>query len=501
MPRYRDAVESLQRAKRDVELTARDLGDVGPFANAAPEALAAELAECRLRLEQAEKLTKEIVEIQTLVRRAKEKSDLETALAQQSKAQDDLAAQRETDCDAVAGELLSDFLDEQQRDLQQPAVLERARLLFGRVTHGRYRLDISRAGEGEPAFRAVETASQRVLPLEQLSGGTRLQLQFAVRLAFLETQETQWKLPLVLDETLGNSDEARADQIIDAAIEICREGRQIFYLTAQHDEVSKWRRRLRECRDIRWKHIDLAEVRNFSAVERVPVVDYDAPPPIEVTPPDGEDWLSYGKLLRIPAPDAYGKPEELHLWYLVDDVQLLYRLLKQDINLWGQLRELVALGALPIDCVDFQPGSTALRRAEARAELLETVFRCWRVGRGKPVDRAVLEASGAIGDRFLLEVVQLAKELRHDARELLAALVEGKVPRFQQRNREKLQQYFAENGYFDESEPLSSDAVKERARIEAFANLDAGLIDRFTIDVLVDQVYGTPESVDSIGYA
>ena len=152
LPRYRDAVESLQRAKRDVELTARDLGDVGPFANAAPEALAAELAECRLRLEQAEKLTKEIVEIQTLVRRAKEKSDLETALAQQSKAQDDLAAQRETDCDAVAGELLSDFLDEQQRDLQQPAVLERARLLFGRVTHGRYRLDISRAGEGEPAF-------------------------------------------------------------------------------------------------------------------------------------------------------------------------------------------------------------------------------------------------------------------------------------------------------------------------------------------------------------
>ena len=420
LPRYRDAVESLQRAKRDVELTARDLGDVGPFANAAPEALAAELAECRLRLEQAEKLTKEIVEIQTLVRRAKEKSDLETALAQQSKAQDDLAAQRETDCDAVAGELLSDFLDEQQRDLQQPAVLERARLLFGRVTHGRYRLDISRAGEGEPAFCAVETASQRVLPLEQLSGGTRLQLQFAVRLAFLETQETQWKLPLVLDETLGNSDEARADQIIDAAIEICREGRQIFYLTAQHDEVSKWRRRLRECRDIRWKHIDLAEVRNFSAVERVPVVDYDATPDRSHAP----GWRRLAQLRQIaayPRADAYGKPEELHLWYLVDDVQLLYRLLKQDINLWGQLRELVALGALPIDCVDFQPGSTALRRAEARAELLETVFRCWRVGRGKPVDRAVLEASGAIGDRFLLEVVQLAKELRHDARELLAA--------------------------------------------------------------------------------
>ena len=258
--------------------------------------------------------------------------------------------------------------------------------LFGRITHGRYRLETSRAGEGKPAFRAIETAGLRVLPLDQLSGGTRLQLLFAVRLAFLEMQESQWKLPLVLDETLGNSDEGRAEQIIDAAIEICRQGRQVFYFTAQHDEVSKWRRRLKDCSDIRWKHIDLAELRNFSALERVPNIDYAAPPPLEVADPEGDDWPEYGKRLRVAMPNAYGKPEELHLWYMIDDVPLLYRLLKGGINLWGQLRELVALDSLPSDCKELAPRSPALLRAEARAGLLEMVFRYlahwpWKTGR------------------------------------------------------------------------------------------------------------------------
>jgi hypothetical protein len=499
LPRYREAEESLQRSRLDFELKARELGDVTPFEAAGPEAVRAELAECRERTARTEDVHRQIIEIQTLVQKAKQKSDLEEALAGHARAQGDLGAQREADCDAVAGDLLCDLLDAEQREFEQPAVLERARHLFGRITHGRYRLDVSAAGEGEPAFHAVETARSRVLPLDQLSGGTRLQLLFAVRLAFLEMQESQWKLPIVLDETLGNSDEARAEQIIDAAIEICRQGRQIFYLTAQHDEVSKWRRRLKSCPDIRWKDLDLAEVRNFSAVERVPVVDYEPLPPVEVLQPDGEDWLSYGKLLKVPMPDASTRPEELHLWYMVDDVQLLYRLLKQDINLWGQLRELVSLNALPADCVDFKPGSATLLRAEARADLLATAFRYWRIGRGKPVDRSVLEASGAIGDRFLPEVSQLAKDLGGDARRLLEALSEGRVPRFLQRNREKLQQYLAENDYLDENEPVPVETVKQRARIEAFANSDCGLIDPFTIDVLIDLVYRT--SSNSVGYA
>jgi hypothetical protein len=81
----------------------------------------------------------------------------------------------------------------------------------------------------------------------------------------------------------------------------------------------------------------------------------------------------------------------------------------------------------------------------------------------------------------------------------LEALSEGRVPRFLQRNREKLQQYLAENDYLDENEPIPVETVKQRARIEAFANRDDGLIDAFTIDVLIDLVYRT--SSNSVGYA
>ena len=61
----------------------------------------------------------------------------------------------------------------------------------------------------------------------------------AVRVAFLEQDESA-RLPLLLDETLGTSDDGRAGAIIDSVIEIAREGRQVFYFTAQHDEVGKW---------------------------------------------------------------------------------------------------------------------------------------------------------------------------------------------------------------------------------------------------------------------
>ena len=385
---------------------------------------------------------------------------------------------------------MCDLLDEEQRELQQPAVLERARHLFGRITHGRYRLDIARAGEGEPAFRAVETARARVLPLDQLSGGTRLQLLFAVRLAFLEMQEGQWKLPIVLDETLGNSDEARAEQIIDAAIEICRQGRQVFYLTAQHDEVSKWRRRLRNCPDVRWKHVDLAEVRNFSAVERVPIVDYQAPPPVEVVPPDGQDWLGYGKLLGVPMLDGDARPEELHLWYVVDDVQLLYRLLNQDINLWGQLRELVSLAR----CRRTVANSRPVRR---RCGVPRPAPDCWRpscaTGGSAEENRSTepsskgpapsMSGSCRRSRNWPKNVHRMpAKSSRH--------LRKGKSPDSCSATARNCSSTWPNTSIWMKTNRYPSTPYGSGHEWRACAAIDGGLIDLFTIDVLINLVCG-----------
>src|SRR5262249_28724475 len=119
LPAFQQALEALKRARRDVELTARDLGDATAYEKLGAVGVTAELADCRERAGRAEELHREIISIQTNIQNAKQTSDLEAALAGQEKAAGDLAAQREADCDASAGDLLCDLLDEQQRELQQ----------------------------------------------------------------------------------------------------------------------------------------------------------------------------------------------------------------------------------------------------------------------------------------------------------------------------------------------------------------------------------------------
>jgi uncharacterized protein YhaN len=73
-----------------------------------------------------------------------------------------------------------------------------------------------------------------------LSTGTKIQLMMAVRLAFIEESEQGVMLPILADELLANSDDERSAAMIGALCEISRAGRQVFYFTAQEDEVQRW---------------------------------------------------------------------------------------------------------------------------------------------------------------------------------------------------------------------------------------------------------------------
>ena len=72
-------------------------------------------------------------------------------------------------------------------------------------------------------------------------------------------------------------------------------------------------------------------------------------------------------------------------------------------------------------------------------------------------------------------------------------LADGRVPRFQQRAREKLQQYLVENGFLDENDPLPLETVKQRVRIEAFHLFDQGLVELSLLDLLIEMVSQTSE--------
>ena len=479
--KYDKVADELRLSEHNRDLLEAALSDRPELLTLDLEELETRRQQCRTAAARLERINQEIGGIEEAIDSARHSTDMEARLAGLEEAADALRAQRALDYDALVGSVLADFVIEHQQE-ELPGVLKRARSLFARITHGRYELHVHQADP--PEFRAFDTSRNDGLALDELSSGTRLQLLLAVRVAFVEQQEQGIKVPLVLDETLGNSDERRAREIIDAVIEICRDGRQVFYFTAQHDEVGKWRELLRRCEDVPSRLIDLAELRQFSEAERVPPIRFDRPEPSPVPRPDGLEWSEYGRRLKVPAIDPHDEVGNLHLWYLIEDVDLLHRLLEAGINRWGQLQTLASYGHVAMVRRD----SKAYRQAEAAARVIETAVGLWRIGRGEPIDRAALDESGAVSDTYLDRVDELAEQVGRHAERLLEGLEQGEVRGFRTDKREALAEYLANNGYLAEEDPLLPEEIHDRTRVQHFEELDQGLLRRARVARLVDCV-------------
>ena len=440
--------------------------------------------------DQQQALNKQVVEIETRISEAKKRTDLEAALAFQQQFEDQLRNRRDEDYEAVVGNVLAEYLTKQERGTERSQVFRRAAELFVEITHGRYKLLVD--DTDPPAFRALDTDRQAGLALDELSSGTRVHLLLAVRVAFVEQHESQWRLPLIFDETLANSDEQRAESIIDAAVELCRAGRQIFYLTAQHDEVEKWLAILNRYDDVPYRLFDLAEIRGFSETEHVPPMELPVRAEIEIPKPDGSDWRNYGRKLAVPAIDRRHRISGVHLWHLIDDVDALYRLLRNGVNRWGQLQTLVEYGQ-----VDWLAEDSAIyQRSTAAANVLHHAVEYWRVGRGKPIGREVLIRSGCVSARFIESVVERVEALKGDARALIAALEGGDVKGFRDNKRQELAEYLQSEGFLDERVVLTSQQVLEQVLTVAFDLMDHGLLDLRRVEELVYLVLRNDENSD-----
>ena len=483
LARIRPEYDEAERKCRDADAVFRSaeaaLADRPDLIERSAETLATREAECRQSAERLETIGEEIGKIEEAIATAKQSTDLEKILAHQEQCAEALKRERDRDHDAVAGHVLADFVARQQRDTEQPGILRRARELFTKITRGRYELHVHESDRAE--FRALETSRREGLGLDELSSGTRLQLLLAVRVAYVERQEQGIKVPLILDETLGNSDEQRAEQIIDAVIEICREGRQVFYFTAQQDELNKWRTMRRHGADVAYHEVDLAEVRQFSHTERMPPMDFEPPKTPRVPSPDGLDWLAYGRRLAVGPIDPNGQIGEVHLWYLIDDPATLHHLLKNGVNRWGQFQSLVSLGSMD----EIDSNSTTYRQAEASAGILEEALKAWRVGRGAPVDRSVLTESGAVSPSFIDRLTELAAEVSGDAKAILAALEDGLAKGFRTDKRNALGEYLATAGHLDQRPLLSEEEIRERVRAVMFSALEKELVGRERFEQLV----------------
>jgi hypothetical protein len=446
---------------------------------AGPDAELAELGLERLvsaRLEAATaaeelgEIRREIGMIESRLAEARRRHDAEAAIAAADRARDQLRDLRDADATAMVGSSLVEFLQKTTRDQHRPAVFHLARDLFGRITSGRYRLDFD--SDDPPAFRAYDNSTGIGHSLDELSSATRVQLLLAVRIAFIEELETGARLPLLFDETLGNSDDQRAAAIIAATCTLAADGRQIFYFTAQPDEVEKWRTILAENSESSASFIDLAELRRIAAYREIPRISRQVGTLIPPAPA-GLGHQEYGELLLVPPIDLTSDLGATHLWYLIEDPEALHQLLRLGVETWGALEFI----AQQKTTAPFGLDDITIARISAAARALQTALDLARIGQSRTVDREVLLESGAITNTFIDRVDDLSRAANGEPAILLDEL--ERLPRFRADSREALRTFLEDRGYLDYREPIEPALIRLRTIDVVMNEIQQGLI---TID-------------------
>ncbi len=422
-----------------------------------------------------DQLSERIAAINHAIKAAKEGHELSDALEEQQAALAELEQARDENRHMVVGSILKDWVRGVSIERSRPEVFRRANELLARFTRGSLQIELEDR-ENPPKFLARE-GKLPARPLDELSTGERIQTLIAVRIAFIE-QDEPVALPLLLDETLGASDDSRAAVIMDSVIEIARGGRQVFYFTAQEDEVGKWKARL-ESSGVSFKLINLAQVRQLESAT-AGSLDIAPVPSTSAPSPRGLSYTEYGRLLAPPPIDPFAEsPDGIHLWHLLNDTLVLFELLSKDINTLGQLRTLVDHGGAGLIEGRFES-------ALAAAKAVDAACRAWRIGRARAIGRSDLEESGAVSDVFINQVAELARSLKGNAGALIRALEEpGRVSRWRGDKTEALRAFFDQSGFLPDTEPLPVADVRLRAMAEVAAELKEGIISQDLVDRIV----------------
>ena len=180
----------------------------------------------------------------------------------------------------------------------------------------------------------------------------------------------------------------------------------------------------------------------------------EAPP---VLPdPSGRSAEEYAGLLGVlPRLDPHRAEGDVHLFHLLrDDLTLLHDLMDTwRVASLGQLEVLLASDAAPAAL----PADDLRRRLRRRCRVIRTWVGLWRQGRGRPVDRGVLERSGAVSTTYIDRTTDLAARVGGDGEALVQALRSGELGRFRRHKIDELEQWLAEEGFIDDQERLTGE--------------------------------------------
>ncbi|MBD1365143.1 AAA family ATPase [Mucilaginibacter sp. ZT4R22] len=406
-------------------------------------------------------LNDKIISTNALIQREKSGHDLEDALAKKEAALDNLQQVYDDNLSALTGSLLISHLEKEGGERNSSNVLKRGNQLFNKITSGRYELRINNMAQLD--FLAYDHILHEGQSLNQLSTGTRIQLLLSIRLAYIESQEKEFQIPIIADELLANSDDQRASQIIEALAEIAMEGRQVFYFTAQKEEIAKWKSYADEHVGFEIKiyvlESDASEKSDYLGANDEPfsLNLFEKIPAIA-----GQTHDSYRKLIAIPGFQLMAQdPAQLHLWYLLDDLSDLATCLENRITTYGQLTSYIKNGGII-------PGfdQDRLQQLEKKIRLLEAFQELYQKGRPKVIDLNVLKGSNAVTERYLQEVYEVLKAVVYNPEELIRELGQNAVSGFRSNSKEKLETYLVDEGYISEEPLLAGDELAQLVQIK-----------------------------------
>ena len=430
-------------------------------------------------------IANEIGGIQSRVIDARDGNALEVAVAKLDEARGALTSLCEQAQLQSAGRFLLEDVDREHEQLSRPPVMERAAEYFRTFTSNAYELLLPDVDE--PEFSARDTSAAKSLTLSQLSDGTRIQLLLAVRVAFAIDAESGTTVPLMLDEALSTADPERFKAVAESLVVLARDGRQIFYMTANPADVAAWKNVCDGLGGSEPHVINLAQVRGGqAAVSDIAMLRVPQAP--EIPEPGAMTAEQYGMAIRVPPASVLKAVESLHLFYLLrDDLNLLYMLLRETrITTVGQWVSLSESGRanrfLPTDVCG---------RLDALCKCAREIYEIRNIGRGRPVDGEVLRESDAVTDTFITRLTSLASDMDGDGRRFLDAFEdrsEERVKGFRNDAQQRLRTYLEDNEYVDSRPVVSDNEIRLRVIDQAHNTIDAGIITREECDRFVDQL-------------
>lgn len=458
LPDYQLAVKKVSETKLLLEEKEKALKNHSLFSelddDITYDQIDAKIQNYQEQANQYDELVNQIASIQEQIKQTGTKQALQKTLAEQDTAIENLKAKYEENLSAITGHLLVETLRKETRETQYPEVFKKAESHFVSITGGKYKLDVSNY-DNMMTFRAFDVGNQEYLQLDQLSSGTRIQLLLSVRLAFIEQQERLVSLPLIVDELLANSDDIRARAIIEALIDISENGRQIFYFTAQDDELAKWKTHLSKIQ-LPANYIRLgkeAEKADLPETLFIPELqDLDLPSP------DSMSHAEYGQAIGVqPFNPLNENASQLHLWYLINSPDLLYNCLRKNIRELGALRTYLQHGGsipnAPNSFNDF---------IENSYKILEQYIKLYRFGRSIPINRQVLEEANAVSDTYIDRVSEVLKNVNGDPNQLLIELKNGAVSGFRSKKVDELEHNLKDKKYLSDDQALSEEEIRLR---------------------------------------